>query len=365
MGPAFSVCCKKLAKLSHSIFYEISTRFTKFGIMTIFSYTPEPLTVELFLMPGCNLIQIASVIEPLRVANRVMGRQIYHWRLSSIDGAAVATTSGLPISVSGVFDPAMDETPLFVIASYRPLAAATPALVQSLSQARRYRQMIAGIESGSWLLAQAALLTERRATVHWEDGDAFASTFADIDVSSQHFVIDDNRATTAGSLPTLDMMLELIRQRQGFAIAMAVTRQFIYAPAAMTDLAVDGPAGFAAAMTLPGAQAGDKRLARVLEAMDANLASPLSVTALARMAAMSPRYLHKMFADRLGASPKQYYLALRHNAARRALIETGQPVLEIAEAAGFSSHAAFSTSYRTAYGETPSETRRTVGLAPH
>lgn len=364
MAPMQSFCFKKLAKSTIVIFYEIGTRITIIGIMTIFSYTPEPLTIELFLMPGCNLIQIASVIEPLRVANRVMGRQIYHWRLSSIDGASVATTSGLPIPVSGAFDPAKDSTPLFVIASYRPLAVATPTLVRTLSQARRYRQMIAGIESGSWLLAQAALLAERRVAVHWEDGDAFASAFDDIDVSSQHFVIDDNRATTAGSLPTLDMMLELIRQRQGFAIAMAVTRQFIYAPAAMADLAADGPVGFAAAMALPGAQAGDKRLAKVLEAMDANLASPLSVMALANLAAMSPRYLHKMFADRLGASPKQYYLALRHNAARRLLIETGQPVLEIAEATGFSSHAAFSTSYRIAYGETPSETRRTVGLSP-
>ena len=227
----------------------------------MFSFDPEPLTIELFILPGCNLIQIASVIEPLRVANRVIGRDIYQWRFVSDDGADVITTSGMPAPVDGAFDPASSAYPLFVIASYQPQRLAAPELIRKLSLARRHRPVIGGIESGSWLLAQAALLTDRQVAVHWEDADRFASVFADITITNQHYVIDDHRFTTAGSLPTLDMMLELIRLRQGFAVAMAVTRQFIYARSGERDANAEGAES---APLSELAITGDTRLAHIL-----------------------------------------------------------------------------------------------------
>ena len=350
----FGQILKNLAKRRGLAFYTNRTIFTEIGTLAMFSFDPEPLTIELFILPGCNLIQIASVIEPLRVANRVIGRDIYRWRFVSDDGADVITTSGMPAPVDGAFDPASSAYPLFVIASYQPQRLAAPELIRKLSLARRHRPVIGGIESGSWLLAEAALLTDRQVAVHWEDADRFASIFADITITTQQYVIDDQRFTTAGSLPTLDMMLELIRLRQGFAVAMAVTRQFIYARSGERDANTEGAES---APLSELAITGDARLGHILTLMDGNLAAPLPITSLAAAVNLSPRQLHKLFCSRLGAAPKRYYLALRHNAARRALIETGQPVLEIAEQTGFASQAAFATSYRTAYGETPSDTR--------
>ena len=109
------------------------------------------------------------MIEPLRVANRVIGRDIYQWQFVSDDGADVITTSGMPAPVDGAFDPASSAYPLFVIASYQPQRLAAPELIRKLSLARRHRPVIGGIESGSWLLAQAALLTDRQVAVHWEE----------------------------------------------------------------------------------------------------------------------------------------------------------------------------------------------------
>lgn len=321
----------------------------------MFSLTSALLEIEVLLLRQSNLVQLASVIEPLRVANRMASRELYSWHISTDDGKPIATTSQIPIPADSAFDPAARTAPLFVVASYAPLSGLSDKLLKSLSQARRFRDAIIGVENGVWPLAEAGLLNDRKVAAHWEDADALAAHYPFLDVVSQRHVIDGNRITAAGSLPTLDMMLELIRARQGFAFAMSVSRQFIYTPAGHVDNLSPS--------VMPGVmRTGDQRLANTLQHMEDNLETPVSISYLAKQAGMSTRRLHMLFTSVLGASPKRYYLALRLNAARRQLVESHLPIMEIATASGFASQAAFSACYRSSFGETPSDTRRTAAI---
>jgi transcriptional regulator GlxA family with amidase domain len=72
---------------------------------------------------------------------------------------------------------------------------------------------------------------------------------------------------------------------------------------------------------------------------------------------VSTRHLQTLFAEHFGTSPYAHYLALRLNRARRLLIETRAPALEIAEMTGFASPASFTRAYRRQHGESPRETR--------
>ena len=108
----------------------------------------ERLDIDLLVLPDANLILIASVIEPLRGANRISGSELYRWRLLTPDGAPVLTTSDIAVPAQGAFKATTEDTPLFVLASYNWRRSATPALKMQLSQAARYRTVIAGIESG-------------------------------------------------------------------------------------------------------------------------------------------------------------------------------------------------------------------------
>ena len=317
----------------------------------IFSFQSEPLDIEILMLEGSNLIQIACIIEPLRVANRVLGRQLYSWSISSLDGKPVETTSGIVLPVDYCFAADRTTAPLLVVASYNHAKFRKKSLLHSLSQARRFRTVIGGIENGVWLLAEAGLLNDGRASVHWEEADAFALAYPHIDIVNQGFVIDETRVSAAGSLPTLNMILEWIRLRNGFAIAMAISRQFIHSADNALSEVVKQP-GFGHSF------AGDDRLAEVLNTMEQALATPVSIKKLAGESGISARRLQMLFAKHLLVSPKRYYLALRLNAARRLLIETAQSATEIAEATGFSGSAGFSASYRKAYGETPTQTRQ-------
>jgi len=169
----------------------------------MFSLSSASLEIEVLLLRQCNLVQLTSVIEPLRVANRMAGRELYSWHISTDDGTPIMTTSKIPIPADSAFDPVARVAPLFVVASYMPLTALSDNLLKSLSQARRFRDAIIGIENGVWLMAEAGLLNDRKVAAHWEDADALAARYPLLEVVSQRHVIDGNRITVAGSLPTL------------------------------------------------------------------------------------------------------------------------------------------------------------------
>ena len=87
---------------------------------------------------------------------------------------------------------------------------------------------IAGVEAGTWVLARAGLLNGYQATTHWEDFEAFASRFPDVELKQDRFVTDRNRLTCGGASPAFDMTLAYIRQCHGNTIAAEIASVFIY-----------------------------------------------------------------------------------------------------------------------------------------
>ena len=306
---------------------------------------PAPLEIEVLVIPESTLISVAAVIEPMRAANRVLGRHQFDWVITTPDGAPAPTHSGIPVPAARPFDPLASEAPLIVIGSFNIATHMTPGLVRRLGRAGRARPMIGGVEAGAWVMARAGLLTGRQATTHWEDLEDFAATYPDIDVVPRRFVVDGNRFTTGGAGPALDLMLELIRMRLGYPLSLEVAKMFIYEQSGHTEQA----------LTL--ARPHEPHLARAIEVMEANLAEPPPIPRIARLAGVSTRHLQTLFNDNLGVTPYAYYQAIRLNRARRMLIETRRPALEIAELSGFASPSSFTRAYRRQHGESPRETR--------
>lgn len=314
----------------------------------MFEATDRPLEIDILAFPETTVLLLASVFEPLRAANRVAGRTLYSWRLFSPDGRPVKTTANIDIPVSGPFRPERDENPLFVVSSYNWRGNSMPATKMALSRTARHRSMIAGIESGTWLMAEASLIDGHRVSVHWEDRDEFAGRYPQINVVKERFVIDRKRMTSGGSLPTIDMMLEIIRRRQGYTLALEVSRAFLYERDSGGGL-LPSPSGDAGEM--------DRRLVQAVRLMEESVDQPFSLERLARRTGVSARHLQSLFNESFGVSPHVHYLALRLNAARRKVIESRATFADIAAATGFNSASAFSRAYRAQFRESPSETR--------
>ena len=94
-------------------------------------------------------------------------------------------------------------------------------------------------------------------------------------------------------------------------------------------------------------------LAKALQAMNANLGSPVSISKLAEAAGVSTTTLQAAFRKEFGMSAGKYLMDLRMREARR-LVETGAfSMKEVASRTGFSSQSHFSQTYRKFYGHPP------------
>jgi transcriptional regulator GlxA family with amidase domain len=57
-------------------------------------------SIVFFLVPNFSMIAFATAIEPLRIANRMLGYEAYHWRLTSTDGQPVTASNGVVCAVN-------------------------------------------------------------------------------------------------------------------------------------------------------------------------------------------------------------------------------------------------------------------------
>ena len=318
---------------------------------TIFRPERSKLAVTFLVLTGTSIMCVASAIDPLRAANRIVGERHFDWRIVSVDGKPPVTTSGLPIAVDGRFDAAGKPDVLIVVGGFGTRDLGTPALNGAVRRIARSARAVGGIEAGTWLLGHAGLLEGRKATTHWEDLEDFAAAFPGADVRPDRYVIDGAIFTSGGASPTFDLMLHLVRSRLGMAVALDVASVFIYDQArAATDAQP--------LVSLGRLDGYDPRLAQAIRLMEAHVDQPLTVAAIARRAGITPRTLELIFGRSIGETPGAYYLRLRLNAARRLVLDTGVPMTEIAARTGFSSAAAFSRAFSQAFGKPPMTMRR-------
>jgi AraC-like DNA-binding protein len=111
---------------------------------------------------------------------------------------------------------------------------------------------------------------------------------------------------------------------------------------------------------LGAAQPGAQRLLPVLRYVARNLDRPLTRTALAREANLSPTRFHDVFKGHLGVAPMAYVQQQRMSRAKRMLLNTDLSVFQVAARAGFEDPYYFSRVFHRSQGCSPSAFRKAV-----
>jgi AraC family carnitine catabolism transcriptional activator len=318
-----------------------------------------PQTLGFLLLPQYSMMAFVSAVEPLRVANRLSGRELYRWDIVSRDGGPVTASNGMALLAART----IDEAPLYplvvICAGFEPDRHYDRRLKSWLLRLNGAGADLGAMDTGSFLLAKAGLLDGYRATTHWESLDSFREAFPKVESENALFVIDRNRLTCAGGTAALDMMLHLISLQHGHRLAAAVSEQFIHAR-------IREPQDRQRMEPRVRQGISHSGLARSIALMESNLEEPLNAERLADAAGLSLRQLERLFHRHFNMTPRRYYLDLRLQRARALLQYTDMPVVEIAVACGFGSAAHFSRSYHAWTGKAPSGERRRVeaGIMP-
>lgn len=285
--------------------------------------------VVIVVFDDVTMLDVAGAGEVFAEANRFGGD--YDIRIASVDGGDVATSVGIRMGVTDSIAAIESADTVLVAGSDSiPSRPIDLALVEAVKSVAGRTRRIGSICTGSFILAQAGLLSGRRATTHWRETRRLARAFPDISVEPDAlFVRDGDVFTSAGVSSGIDLALALVEQDHGVDLVRDVARWLVvYLKRA------GGQSQFSALIEAnPPPQSA---LRAVTEAIAANPAADHSVKSLAVRASLSTRQLTRLFRSELGMSPAEYVEMIRVDAARAAL-DAGRTVTETAHLAGFGS----------------------------
>ncbi|PVZ42542.1 GlxA family transcriptional regulator [Pseudomonas sp. CC120222-01a] len=306
--------------------------------------------IVLLLIPGFSLIDFASIIEPLRSANR-QGGDLYSWTLISLDGRPVKACNDIELAVDrGLYQLARNDL-LFLVAAYEPLMNYDLKLKQWLVKQDQAGVVFGMIDTAAFIVAEAGMMKGHQVALHWEAAETYRERYPSLSVSDKIYAMDEKRISASGSTAAMDLMLEVIHANQGPGLVRWVAEQFMISRIRSNDVVQK-------AHTNPAYSIGNPKLRRAIEKMTSNLESPLSLACIAAQVGLTTRHLARLFAECLDDNPTSFYMKLRLDKARQLLQQSGKSVTEVGVLCGFESASYFAKCYKTRYGCMPRTDRK-------
>ena len=318
----------------------------------------QSLVFGFVVVPNFSLIALSACIDPLRIANGVLGCPTYRSVLLSVDGGLVASSDGIQVMTQhGLTDaPSLDV--VFVIGPNPIPQRGLRSLTQWLKKMALQGLPLGGIDTGASLMAQAGLLDGYRCTIHWEDHEALAERFPQVIVTQHFFEVDRDRYTCSGGVAPLDLMTYLLTQAPGSRqLANEVANLLVVERRSLTDVQTVSII-HQERVTHPAA-------VEALRLMEANVSEPLTIAEIAQFAGMPLRSLQRLFRQQFAKSAERIYLDIRLSHARILVQRSDKSIRDIASETGFASPAHLTARYTPRFGAPPRKdrTQRQQGLA--
>jgi AraC family transcriptional regulator, glycine betaine-responsive activator len=317
-------------------------------------------TIGFLLVPGFSMIAFTAAIEPMRLANRIAGRDLYRWILISRDGGVEKASNGIRTCVDHSIADAPPVSTVIVCSGIDGHWYEDRAVLSWLRRIAAQGSALGALCTGTHILARAGLLNGYRCTIHWENMAGFSETFPEIQATGTLFTIDRNRFTCAGGTAAGDMMLSLIAKAHGERLAVDVAEQLLH------DKIRSGNTPQQEAVQ-PNPAMDHEDLLAAIRLMQENIEDPLDLLTLSSKLGQSRRSLERLFRKYMNCSPAKYYLNIRLTRARQLLWQTKMSVMEVSICCGFSSATHFSKCYHDCFGVPPrndQQSHRCRPLAP-
>jgi transcriptional regulator GlxA family with amidase domain len=320
--------------------------------------TRPRLRVGFLLLDQFTLAAFSGLIDALRLAADPGGRsrQVHAaWTVMSEGGRAKRSSCGVSLTPNSDFlDPSGFDYIAVCGGNDYLNDQPPPALLDYLRRAAGQGVRLLGVCTGTFVIAKAGLVGDRRVCIHWNVLDAFTERFPTVNAAVEGLFIDEgDLITCAGSTAAIDLGLYLVARHCGRDKAQQAMRHMMLQdirPAAMPQ-----PHFYA---TLEGVT--DVRIRQAVQFIEQRLDTPPLVPAIARYVGVSSRQLERMFHSELGISPAAFQRRLRLEYGRWLLGNSGRKITDVAIDAGFADSAHFAREFKTVFGSSPSGFRRSL-----
>ncbi|QUJ70613.1 helix-turn-helix domain-containing protein (plasmid) [Photobacterium sp. GJ3] len=283
--------------------------------------------------------------------------KLFNLRICAGEPGPIQSSHGLTLETAHGLE-GLEDADIIVIPYWRNPAEQPPApLLAALQSAHARGAQIVGFCLGTYVLAYAGLLGEKRASTHWEFEQDFIQRFPGITLDTNSLYVEDgNMVTSAGTAAGLDCCLHLLRQRYGSAIANKVARRMVIPPHR------DGGQAQFIERPVP-ATTQDARMNALFEFLRNHLHQAHDLDSLADRVMMTRRTFTRQFHKAAGLSVGEWLLSERLQRCQELLESTTQPMETIASQVGFPSASALRAQFKRRFNVTPSEWRKSFQYA--
>jgi transcriptional regulator GlxA family with amidase domain len=306
--------------------------------------------IGVLIFPDFQLLDAAGPISVFEIASRY-ARAPAPIKVVAEAAGPVRSSSGAEI-LARKFGPPSAITTLIVAGGDGVEAAAQNKCTVRFVQAVAKRGIrIASVCSGTFLLAEAGLLTGRRATTHWQRTRQFLETYPDVKLEPDRiFVRDGSIWSSAGITAGIDLALAIAAEDYGDDVAQKTARQLV-----IYHRRSGGQSQFSSLLEL---KASTRRFGPLLTWAREHLDAPLTVEHLAEQAGMSTRHFTRAFIAETGSTPSKAVERLRLEVARQQVQSSTEAIEHVAQSTGFRDPERMRRAFIRVFGQPPQSLRR-------
>lgn len=309
-------------------------------------------TVGLVVYPDFQSLGLA-VTTVFEYANLMSEKQAYDLTIVSEQGGPVRTSEGFSVNTEPLGEGAFDT---LIVTGDNHCRLPSQTLIDFLKLAPERSRRIASVCTGAFVLAAAGLLNGKRATTHWAHARSFEKSYPSVTLDEDRiFVVDGQIWTSAGMSAGIDLALAIVERDLGLETARAIARKMV-----IYQRRGGGQSQFSVLLEM---DPKSDRVQMALSYAKENLASDLSIEALAEAARLSPRQFSRVFRDETGQTPAKAIERLRVESARMMMETSRHPIEVIARETGFGDRERMRQAFLRAFGQSPQAIQRSSAMA--
>lgn len=328
------------------------------------------IRVAIVAVPVGMLSCVLTMQDSLLIANYCAYRfggdhRTFHTRIVSAEPQGIASYSGATLSMVTPLPAPSDVDVILIPAGPPPIidqAALEAWLTRNaelsawLRAAYECGAQIGACCTGTLILASAGLLDGLAATTHWAIEHAAQQRFPQVRWCADESIIEHDRiATTGGGTLYFTMLLQLIKQHLGAAVANEASRMMLMSNVRNERQAVYRQGSLDVAYNNP-------RMEMLKQFLATNFRRALSLEDMASAVSITERTLMRTCQQELGMTPMQFLQRIRVEAVMEQLQLTPAPVNQIIWDIGYEDVSSFQRLFKRHTGLTMSEYRRRFGV---
>ncbi|MDE2384086.1 MAG: helix-turn-helix domain-containing protein [Alphaproteobacteria bacterium] len=313
------------------------------------------LRVGFLLARNFTLSAFSLFVDTLRLASDEQdfsGRKYLDWDVLSDESQLIKSSCGVFVAPTARLNPRESYDFLVVVGGRlnidEPLSAAQ---IEYVRQFGSKSGTIIALCTASFILADAGMLGGKLACVSWLHRHEFQMRHPDITaVSDRLFVRSGNIFTCAGGTAAADLAADLVEKHLGGQLASKATQIL------QIERRRSG-ADFQARIVIGQFVPKDSRVRQAIQIMEQFVDARWDVEWLASRLCITRRHLERLFKQEYGTGPRSIFKRIRMEQAKVLLVNTEQPISQIAFDLGYDTQSQFSRQFRAQFGTTPTVVR--------